>query len=49
MPKEGKHSAEAIGLVKDVLARLEDIPDGCAECFPFGEIDELRRQYGIAG
>lgn len=25
--------------------RLEGIPDGCAECFPFEIIDELEREY----
>ena len=24
---------------------LENIPDGCAECFPFETIDELKREY----
>lgn len=35
MPKEGKHSAEAVTLIKEVIERLESIPNGCAECFPF--------------
>ncbi len=46
-PKEGKHSNEAASLVKEVIKRLEDIPDGCAECFPFEMIDELKRDYSI--
>ncbi len=45
MPKEGKHSTEAIDLVKDFISLLEAIPDGCAESFPFGMIDELREEY----
>lgn len=45
MPKEGKHSREAIELVKEFVMRLEDIPDGCAECFPFETIDELKKEY----
>ena len=45
MPKEGKHSIEAINLVKEFVAELESIPDGCAERFPFEQIDELREEY----
>lgn len=45
MPPDGEHSMEAISLVKEVVARLEEIPDGCAECFPFDTIDELKREY----
>lgn len=45
MPDEGKHSKEAIALVKEFVARLEQIPDGCAECFPFDEIEELKREW----
>ena len=41
----GKHSKEAVALVKDFVALLEEIPDGCAECFPFDLIDELREEY----
>lgn len=32
-------------LVTEIIARLEDIPDGCAECFPFELIDELKQEY----
>ena len=46
MPKEGKHSAEAVELVKEFVARLEEIPDGCAECFPFEDIERLKKEYG---
>ena len=45
MPKEGKHSAEAISLVREFISRLEEIPDGCAETFPFEMIDELTEEY----
>lgn len=45
MPAEGKHSLEAIELVKEFIERLEEIPDACAECFPFETIDELKREY----
>ncbi|WP_049962412.1 hypothetical protein [Oribacterium sp. FC2011] len=45
VPEEGKHSAEAVELVKEFVERLRDIPDGCAECFPFETIDELSREY----
>ena len=45
MPEEGGDSEEAKELVREFIARLEDIPDGCAECFPFETIDELREEY----
>ncbi len=45
MPREGDHSAEGIELVKEFVALLEKIPDGCAECFPFEQIVELKREY----
>ena len=45
MPEVGKHSAEAVSLVKDVISALEEIPDGCAECFPFETVEELRKYY----
>ena len=41
------HSDEATELMKEIVGRLEDIPDGCAEVFPFELIDELRAEYGI--
>ena len=37
MPPEGEHSKEGITLVKEFVARLEAIPDGCAE--------KLKREY----
>jgi len=45
MPEEGKHSQEAKELVREIITRLEQIPDGCAECFPFEVIDELKQEY----
>ena len=45
MPSDGRHSAEAVALVKEFVARLEEIPDACSECFPFETIDELKREY----
>lgn len=45
MPEQGSHSEEAIELVKEFVAMLEDIPDGCAELFPFETIDELKTEY----
>lgn len=45
MPKEGEHSAEAVDLVREFVAKLEEIPDGCAEMFPFETIDELKSEY----
>lgn len=45
MPKKGKHSLEAIELVKEFVKELEQIPDGCAECFPFETIAELKLEY----
>lgn len=45
MPESGKHSEKAIKLVKEFVKMLEDIPDGCAEVFPFETIDSLRGEY----
>jgi hypothetical protein len=45
MPKKGEHSREAKELVTEIIARLEEIPDGCAECFPFELINELKEEY----
>lgn len=45
MPRDGEHSVEAVALVKEFVARLEEIPDGCAEYFPFETIDELKSEY----
>ena len=40
-----KHSSKAVELVRRFVAELEEIPDGCAELFPFELIDELRKEY----
>ena len=45
MPKNGTHSLEAKTLVREFVERLEEIPDGCAERFPFETIDRLREEY----
>lgn len=45
MPEEGKHSLEAIELMCEFVGRLEQIPDGGAECFPFDLIEELKTEY----
>ncbi len=45
MPENGDHSEEAKQLVREFIQRLEDIPDGCAECFPFEMIDDLREEF----
>ena len=45
MPQEGEHSREAIALAREIVARLEEIPDGCAEYFPFETIDDLKQEY----
>ena len=42
---EGKHSRNAVRLVQEIIQRLEAIPDGCAECFPFELIDRLKAEY----
>lgn len=43
--KTKQHSQKAISLVKEFIKLLESIPDGCAECFPFETIDELKKEY----
>lgn len=45
VPKEGEHSLKAIELVKEIIERLENIPDGGSEMFPFQDIDELKKEY----
>ena len=47
IPGEGKHSQEAVDLVREFVDILKDIPDGCAELFPFELIDELMNEYLI--
>ena len=44
--KESSHSPEGKALAESIIKRLDMIPDGCAECFPFDLIDELRKEYG---
>ena len=39
------HSRKAIQLVREFIGILEQIPDGCAELFPFELIDELKEEY----
>lgn len=41
------HSKLGQKLASEVIARLEQIPDECAECFPFDLIDDLREEYGL--
>ena len=43
--EEGRHSQKAIRLVQEIIARLQAIPDGCAERFPFELIEELENAY----
>ena len=45
MPDKGEHSNEAKELVREIIDRLKEISDGCAECFPFDTIDELEQEY----
>lgn len=47
MPENRKHSQEGISLIQDFVKRLKEIPDECAECFPFEMIEELRNEYLI--
>ena len=47
MPMDGERSAEAKALVTQFVKRLEAIPDGCAESFPFDLIEELKKDYEI--
>ena len=44
-PDNSRHSDEAVELVREVISELENIPDGCAESFPFDMISELRLEY----
>ena len=45
MPKEGKHSVEAIELVKEFVQKLEEIEVYDAETFPYSTIDKLRKEF----
>ena len=42
---EGEHSAEAMDLVSVFVKKLEEIPDGCAECFLHELINQLKAEY----
>ena len=45
MPREGKHSVEAIELVKEFVQKLEEIEVYDAETFPYSTIDKLRKEF----
>ena len=45
VPEDGAHSAEAVALVREFIEKLEEIPDGCAEIFPFELIEELKKEF----
>ena len=45
MPKKGKHSVEAIELVKEFVQKLEEIEVYDAETFPYSTIDKLRKEF----
>lgn len=45
VPVSGNHSCEAKELVTAFIEHLEQIPDGCAEMFPFTTIEQLRSEY----
>ena len=47
MPERESHSKEAKELVEAFIRKLEAIPDGCAERFPFDIIEELRKEYAV--
>jgi len=46
-PKDRRHSAEATELVKEFIARMEDIEDLDSETFPFDIIDALKEEFQI--
>jgi len=45
MPSKGKYSLEGIKLVNEVILLLKEIPDGCAELFPFETIEALENEW----
>ena len=45
MPEGRRHSKEAVDVIREFVKKLEEIPDGCAETFPFELIDELKEEY----
>lgn len=44
-PSEGKHSLEAIELVKEFVIKLEGIEEGDAETFPYNTINKLKTEF----
>lgn len=44
-PGDQRHSEQVKQLMRAFIQKLEQIPDGCAECFPFEMIDELTKEY----
>ena len=44
-PNHGRHSAEAVDLVKEFVKKLKDIQVHDAELFPYDTIDELKKDY----
>ena len=49
MPEVGNRSLEEIGLMREFVKRLGKITKGCAECFPYEMIDELKAEYSRFG
>lgn len=45
MPKQGKHSVEAIELVKEFVAKLEEIEEVDSEMFPYTTIEKLKKEF----
>ena len=45
MPKQGKHSVEAIELVKEFVKKLEDIEEADSEMFPYTTIEKLKKEF----
>ncbi len=44
---DGSHSEEGGNLVREFMKELKEIPDGCAQLFPFELIDELETEYNV--
>lgn len=44
-PNHGRHSAEAMDLVKEFVKKLGEIQVYDAEWFPYGSIDKLTKEY----
>jgi len=44
-PEIGRHSVEAIELVKEFVKKLEDIEEGDSELFPYSTIEKLKREF----